>query len=604
MLNIPEEVKQLFRQGSVKKNIRVHFPNGEREDITNSNIISESFSFTESICSQDTLKFGLCEASMVEFECFNVGNIQNCKIEVSHEIDISTLGESFIEQYGQTSEDVAFPFYRVPYGVFVVDACPRQDNMQRRKIIAYSDFMSNGFELSEIEKIKQSSFTLKNADYDFDLQKFLYSNIPNLSEEYISSKQYISNVSEAYAEDTIYDENGRKATIYCRGASYVFYQNNAPDAFFGGVELPPSNLYQYEIINKETTKQSIEKIDEIIEKWRFTGFSTHPLGNIYGGVTEKDLEQFKSPHLMFYKFKEFKEYALGNIHSIPLDKKGFIYPYLSGMDDGTISIMVLRIPIELRIIWEDTYERENYYLYSDSFYKCNLVDSVFNRTMSLKRELNETYNYRSVTNTIDFRKLVEGYAELNAYFGRANRYGNFEFIKINDQFAIYPSETLYPADDLFPKGNSLLVTNYQRKRLWYEEYIVEKFGKVNLRFIDNNGKKQELAYVFDEKNKNVYNFENNYILENARFTNEEIINIIDTYFVPNVAEIYYTPAEIDIIGLPYLESGDTITVFTDNGGFQTFIFQRYLNGIQNLTDNFTVNGNQVNKDMFTTATNN
>ena len=89
MLNIPEEVKELYRQNSIRKNLRIDFPNGERTNLTNENLLAESFSFTESICSQSSLKFGLCEASVVEFECFGVEDIKGCKIEVYQEIDIS-----------------------------------------------------------------------------------------------------------------------------------------------------------------------------------------------------------------------------------------------------------------------------------------------------------------------------------------------------------------------------------------------------------------------------------------------------------------------------------------------------------------------------------
>ena len=140
MISIPEEIKALLKQEQnfISKNLRIHFPNGEHEDITNDNLISESFSFTESICSQDTLKFGLCEASMVEFETIGVGNIKGCEIEVFHEINISGLGEEFIAGYGTITDDVPFPYYRMPYGIFKVDTCPRQSDMSRRKVTAYT----------------------------------------------------------------------------------------------------------------------------------------------------------------------------------------------------------------------------------------------------------------------------------------------------------------------------------------------------------------------------------------------------------------------------------------------------------------------------------
>ena len=90
MLNIPEEVRNLFKDSDVRKNIRIHFPNGERPDFINDNIDEESLSFTESICSQDALKFGLCEAPVLEFSTAEIENIKGMEIEASIEVDVST----------------------------------------------------------------------------------------------------------------------------------------------------------------------------------------------------------------------------------------------------------------------------------------------------------------------------------------------------------------------------------------------------------------------------------------------------------------------------------------------------------------------------------
>lgn len=96
MLYIPEEVKEILKKDSIKKNLRISFPNGERADITNENIIAESMSFTESICSRDYLKFGLCEAPAIEFETVGVENIKGMEIEAAIEIDTSTMEKAEI----------------------------------------------------------------------------------------------------------------------------------------------------------------------------------------------------------------------------------------------------------------------------------------------------------------------------------------------------------------------------------------------------------------------------------------------------------------------------------------------------------------------------
>ena len=91
MLNIPDSVKALFKRDGVRKNFRVHFPNGEFPDITNENVVQESVVFTESLCSQDVLKFGTTESSVIEFETVGIGNMYGMKIECGIEISLSSL---------------------------------------------------------------------------------------------------------------------------------------------------------------------------------------------------------------------------------------------------------------------------------------------------------------------------------------------------------------------------------------------------------------------------------------------------------------------------------------------------------------------------------
>ena len=91
MLNIPERIKDLFKADRSHKYFRARFINGEYPAITNSDVVKESVKFTESICSQDTFRFGLAEESVLEFETVGRGNMYGMYIEASIEIDASEL---------------------------------------------------------------------------------------------------------------------------------------------------------------------------------------------------------------------------------------------------------------------------------------------------------------------------------------------------------------------------------------------------------------------------------------------------------------------------------------------------------------------------------
>ena len=133
MLQVPNNIKELLHQDHCEKNIRIHFPNGERSDICNNLIVKDTVSFTESLCSQNTLKFGLCESPIFECEVVGVGNIKGATIEVFCEIHCEPTTEGAVFR-----PDLGYHVYPIPYGTFVVESSKRQADMIHRKVIAYS----------------------------------------------------------------------------------------------------------------------------------------------------------------------------------------------------------------------------------------------------------------------------------------------------------------------------------------------------------------------------------------------------------------------------------------------------------------------------------
>ena len=170
MLDIPEEVKNLCKQDSVRKNFRVIFLNKEHEDLTNANVEFESVSFSESVCSRGEIKFGLCESSSISFTTINVSNIKDMIICPRLEIDISSLGEDWIAEHGFTSDDVDYPFYPIPYGVFVVDSCDRDStNMAKREVEAITPVGYNHWCIDEMSLAIMDEYIFKTDRGNFDL---------------------------------------------------------------------------------------------------------------------------------------------------------------------------------------------------------------------------------------------------------------------------------------------------------------------------------------------------------------------------------------------------------------------------------------------------
>lgn len=61
---------ELFQQGSTDKQWRIEY--GEKGVITNEELFSESIELSETLCSENALRFGCCEASMLKFKVANI----------------------------------------------------------------------------------------------------------------------------------------------------------------------------------------------------------------------------------------------------------------------------------------------------------------------------------------------------------------------------------------------------------------------------------------------------------------------------------------------------------------------------------------------------
>jgi len=80
---IKHELSDLFRQNSIHKKFVINYDGGT---ITNSDMFMEEFGLEESICSEEELRFGSCEASVVTFPVLSVFTPLNGKV-----LDVSMI---------------------------------------------------------------------------------------------------------------------------------------------------------------------------------------------------------------------------------------------------------------------------------------------------------------------------------------------------------------------------------------------------------------------------------------------------------------------------------------------------------------------------------
>ena len=590
MLNIPEEIKKLYRYPGANKNLRVHFPNGEHGDITNDNIVEESFSFTESICSRDTLKFGICEASIVEFETHGIGNIKGCEIEVFHEIDISGLPEDFNAEYGIITDDVSFPYYRIPYGRFTVDSCPRQSNMNQRKVTAYTQDMQSGIPLSGVEKAKQKSTVQSNSPYEFELIPFLFSNLPGLSnyEEYLDKTE----ISIEESTEVIESFKNMIGGVYTLSATGGFIRINSGDAWEKGLlKINYNKVSDFNKVKKDFLETTEKYLGSAI------GYTLGPFVRMYD---EKADNTALTPY--------------GN-RTNGISAGCMIYPYISGKQSalspngkGYFNIF---IPKKLTYTVKSEagdYTKEWIIAEDYSVEFLTPKEGLYNPIFSFERTkiAKNQFNFQG---KMDLTNLLQSWLELNALFGKYSRDGCIELINLQGRMELYPSEYLYPSEDLYPVnyGNEEptfeLITEgeYQNGGFWYEEYRVEPFGKVAVDYMNLEGKKQTYVYHFDVNASNIYYMDNNEIFKTVPMAEEEVKALLDTYFIPNANDTVFTPVELKMRGRPDIEAGDYLNIVSQDGNIFTFVMRRLLTGIQALTDEVETEGDEYNEDTTDTS---
>lgn len=109
--------RDLFKQDSIRKNLKIKFSGGI--EISNSQLYAEQFTLSESLCSEETLMFGCCEASKVEFTMTNVAQQL-----VGQSLEISMVLENHNEE----------PFL---IGTYYVESDKASADHSKRTIVAY-----------------------------------------------------------------------------------------------------------------------------------------------------------------------------------------------------------------------------------------------------------------------------------------------------------------------------------------------------------------------------------------------------------------------------------------------------------------------------------
>lgn len=207
--------------------------------------------------------------------------------------------------------------------------------------------------------------------------------------------------------------------------------------------------------------------------------------------------------------------------------------------------------------------------------------------------------------SVSARDAIRSVLEPTGCFFHINRYGEPQFIYCT-KAGLYPSETLYPDDDLYPRagtdGDLLSLSKYIS--FVADDYTVKDIGRIQIlknSFTNESKPVCQWEYIGDEQKENAYIFTNNIFYCNEAMEYEqgsmpEVSSMLEKLYL-EISNLGYTPNTTVTHGMPWMEVGDRIGLLTEDGGIESFIFRRTINGIQKMRDTFESKGSEYTKPI-------
>ena len=563
--------------------------------IDNDTLVSESVNIDERMCSGDTLKFGLCEGSSLEFQYFDHPNITGKRVQV------------FVDVEYDPDED----FYPITMGFFDVKKCSRQASTGIMKATAYNKLMSDYLDA----KANDSIIEIVSEGEEGNATVSFYWILDKLLGEYSIEKYETSTLYPDITDQELDDDAGLES--WRQAHSGQVFEMCFP-LYNGGHYTTGQYLH---ICTFRLTMGGFQGWQQYYDKFLLNGEAakgiktqTYNLGSTAlndNYVRNDNAAEFMSLNDFLqnggcltmharasasYQFDWQKEMLGGQI-----EKDG---TYLINLDaDYTTGIhyisedsnVVLMLPYRAVITSSTTnvsastdfktYFRPLHHTY-DWMYKeieLNIPEAAMQRIT-----LEQAEGFSDVT----LRDLQTAVYETVCQFGQLSRTTDlFSGVDLN-YGGLYPAEDLYPADDLYPRGAPLSANKAMYSQLWADEGNVHRWRNLVITYksLDGDGNEVDIIHerTVDAHGTDDYNMSDNWLFRNLVWTEEQIDEYADA-MIAKMQNHEWFPFEMWCAGLPYLEVGDEIEIPLNGAVYTSYVLQRQLKGIQNLQDTY-ING--------------
>lgn len=557
--------------------------------ITNSNLIQESFSLTESLCSQDNLKFGLCESAHCEFEVVGRGD--------------KFIGKTIRPYINIASEPKQ---NRIPLGVFKITEVKKNHthDIIKKSITAYDrmsildqdvgDWLTKYMVITDTGN-KRSSASPSFTKFGVEYVRQMFSTYVSLMIRLGILSQDDFSVKHVYKDENFNDVNaaGRYSFNFfypCEIASGTLHETvGCTHALGDGWDAgsPSDEYFRVTVTPRD-------------------GKSDEELFNQYMG----NLDDWPKSYIGFPNsacILAICEFIDGSIEKYLLNSGDIVY-IKKGYKNLTFYIGAATGSFDSQSKFEpynaDSYIISHYKI--ESVYVPEDLKELVNAHLRLMYYNYGTQSLGSFSSSVSGKDVVRSLLEINGCFFHMDRYGKPEIIYAS-KAGLYPSEKLYPREDLYPRGmNGPLLSMNRYISMECDDYVVQKYGKIQIKTQSQVKSGESICsyeYIGDENAKNTYIIEDNifYCAEGTVYeygSQPEVDEMLKNLFL-KIANLNYTPHTTKLRGLPFMECGDRVNLITLTGGIESFIFRRTLKGIHALMDTYEASGDEYNEALNT-----
>ena len=538
--------------------------------IDNNNLVSESVRIDERMCSGDTIKYGLCEGSSIEFQYFEKPNIKNKRIRALVDVQYESAGELL--------------WHTIPMGYFTISQCPRQASTGIRKALGYNKLKSEYLD-APLKPLLETAGSDQFDENEISIGALQYL----LLDDYQIHKEY--DEADRVTPGQLWNGGGPSSWQYTTACKI----NNTNYYLWGYAQeynwlLDPAKTYA--IIGLEQYEKNInEEIERFLTIWTNTCSQT------------PDTTGYLSSRWMVGGFGIDATFDMSpnNLTKAYVSKKaGVITPAYASQ--GYISDVrfisgawALRVHHPIKIYANKSSSTDtvaNRFYFWSPLYSIN-ADTIKVYEVTDGNEIDHlVINKTTIPDQTTLRDVLSADYETKCQFGKLDRVTDlFSGIELN-RSRLYPAETLYPADTLYPDGAQSSSFKSSYSKLWADEGNIQQWRNLVLRYkgLDENQQETEFEYTKEISASGTADYvsKDNWILNNLIWTAADI-ETLATSMAGKMSNLQWFPFELWGAGLPYLETGDEIEITLNETTYPSYILQRQLGGIQNLQDTY-ING--------------